>query len=78
VPYIQDGLIKTIKTSGNNIQVKYRFLSISEEYFEIDSEEIFIYAISEDDGKTWYFIDEIDYQNEDILDPENRLIHVEG
>ncbi len=78
VPYIQDGNIKTIKSSGDHIHVKYRFLSITEELFDIQSEEIFIYAISKDDGKTWYFLDEIDYKNDEIVDSENRLIYVEG
>ncbi|MGB0915164.1 MAG: hypothetical protein ACPGVI_03785 [Crocinitomicaceae bacterium] len=73
-PFLQDGNIREIETEGDKITVKYNFLNVSGNYFEEQSEEVVIFAISEDAGSTWFFIEEEDYFNNDIISEENRLI----
>ena len=74
LPYIQDGNLRDVEFNGSKIHVKYQFLEIQDALFEIDSREIIIFAISEDDGKNWYFMDELDYMNEAVFSQERRLI----
>ena len=73
-PFIQDGNIKEIESDGNRIHVRYQFIKVMDEFINIKGEKIYIYAVSEDDGKSWYFIDEVDYLNDDIIKPKDRLI----
>lgn len=73
-PFLQDGNILEIETNDNEITVKYNFLSVSGSFFEEDAEEVTIFAISEDAGETWFFIEEDDYFNNDIISKEKRLI----
>lgn len=72
--FIQDGNIRDTEASGSKIQVKYSFLKITGDLFAEDSQEIFIYAISEDNGVSWTFIDEADYLNDEIFTNKMRLI----
>lgn len=72
--FIQDGNIRDTEASENKIHVKYSFLKISGDLFAEDSEEIFIYAISEDNGVSWTFVDENDYLNDAIFTNQQRLI----
>ncbi|MCH2228836.1 MAG: hypothetical protein MK105_00730 [Crocinitomicaceae bacterium] len=73
-PFLQDGNIREIQTKGNVIAVKYNFLNVSGGFLEEQVEEVAIFAMSEDGGETWFFIDEGDYFNDDIISRENRLI----
>lgn len=73
-PFLQDGNIKEIKSSGNNITVKYNFLNITGDYFEEVANDFVLFAISDDAGETWFFIEEADYYNNDIISPESRMI----
>jgi len=72
--YLQDGNIKEIQSAGNVIHVKYAFLGIDEDDNQ-SAGEITIYAISNDDGASWYFMDASDYENEKILKSSDRLIN---
>ena len=72
--HLQDPTIQTIESKGNNIQVQYRVLSVYDQLFEMRSEEKDIYAISHDDGETWFFVKEKDYLNSKIFTEEDRLI----
>lgn len=72
--FIQDGNIREIENSGNKIHVKYSFLELDDIFYGAQGSEIIIYAISEDDGQNWFFIDEEDYLNASILNENERLI----
>lgn len=73
-PFLQDGNIREIESDGNRIHVRYQFLKIVDGLYDIKGDEVYIYAVSEDDGKSWYFIDEVDYLNDAIIKPADRLI----
>ena len=73
-PFLQDGNIKQIKSNGNNITVKYNFLNVTGDFYEESHEEVVLFAISEDAGATWFFIEDVDYFNNDIISSENRTI----
>lgn len=73
-PYLQDGNIREIKKEGNKIHVRYAFLLVTDDYYEVKGEDAYIYAISEDEGNSWYFIDEKDYLNNEIVKAKERLI----
>ena len=74
-PFLQDGNIKEIKSSGENITVKYNFLNITGDYFEEVASDFVLFAISSDGGETWFFIEEADYYNNDIISSESRMIN---
>lgn len=77
-PFLQDGTIRKIESRGNEIHVKYEFLSIGiEDYFGDNPMKKIIYAISVDDGQSWFFVDEEDYFNEKIISKKDRLISEE-
>ncbi len=71
---IQDGSIRFIKTKGSSIHVDYIFKTVEKGSFGEFGEDIHIMAISEDNGKTWFFLDEMDYRNEQIIALEHQLI----
>lgn len=72
--YIQDGNQKLIEKSSNNIHVKYSFIASNEFEFDNGVKEIFILAISNDNGVNWFFVDEEDYTNNNIISEKDRLI----
>lgn len=72
--YLHDGQIKEIETKDEFIHVKYNFVSVDDYYYEVDQMEVHIYAISEDHGNSWFFMEEIDYLNDDIMKSKHRLI----
>lgn len=72
--FLQDGNIREIEQKNSTIHVKYNFLSIEGDYYENKASEVTIFAISNDDGNSWFFIDERDYFNTEIFEPSNRLI----
>ena len=69
--YLQDGNIREIKSEGSVIHVKYDFLGIIDEYDKQSGVEVTIYAISNDDGVTWFFMDASDYENVKIVKKED-------
>lgn len=73
-PFLQDGTILEIESDKGVIHVKYEFMSIGfNDNLDPVAEEI-IYAISEDDGNSWFFLDEKDYNNDEIIEKNKRLI----
>ena len=72
--FLQDGNIREIERTNSTIHVKYNFLSVEGDYYESKASEVTIFAISNDDGNSWFFIDEKDYMNPEIIEPSNRLI----
>lgn len=74
-PYtIQDGTIREIKTDNNSIHVAYLFKTIEKGSYGEFGEDRIIVAISEDSGKTWFFLEKADYLNNNILPKEHQLI----
>lgn len=72
--FIQDGNIRDIESDGKKIHVRYSFLELDDIFYGAKGSEVIIYSISEDDGKNWFFIDEEDYENESIINKNDRLI----
>lgn len=69
---LQDGILKEIRSKDENIQVHYNFIEVDN--LTSSRKNRSIIAISEDNGKSWFFLDKEDYLNNDIVDKENRLI----
>ena len=72
--FLQDGSIKETDWDGDNIHVKYEFLGVLETEFRLEGTQVFIYALSADDGKTWHFLEQKDYYNDKIIKAKDRLI----
>ncbi len=62
--YIGDYSIKQVKQSGKDIQCKFS-VKVYTAIEELDNDYP-IYAISSDEGKTWYFLMDDDYKNKEI------------
>lgn len=74
-PYkLNDGNIVEMKSEAKIIHVQYSFTSIIPENNKIVNNDFIILAISDDNGSSWYFMEEDDYLNDQILDPSHRLI----
>lgn len=71
---LNDGTIIETKSEGNSIHVQYSFNLITPESNKITKDNVIIIAISDDNGVSWYFMDEDDYSNNQIMDPLHRLI----
>lgn len=71
--YLQDANLLEIKTEGTEIHVRYSLLSIREWDVQNPSKEVFLFAISQNDGKSWFFIDEEDYFSDAIFNIKKRL-----
>lgn len=71
---IQDGTIRKIKKQGESIHVDYLFKTIEKGSFGVFGDDVHIMAISEDNGKSWFFLDESDYRNEQIIAAKYQLI----
>ena len=71
---IQDGTIRMIKKEGKTIHIDYLFKTLEKDNFDVFGQEIHIIAISEDHGDSWFFLDETDYRNEQIIAPKYQLI----
>ena len=54
--------------------MKYSFIASNEFEFDNGVKEIFILAISNDNGVNWFFVDEEDYANNNIISEKDRLI----
>ena len=70
--FLQDGNIRKVVNESPIIHVKFDFLNINVSNVESDVEVI--YAISENDGSSWFFAEEVDYKNDKILSERKRLI----
>lgn len=71
---IQDGTIRLIKQKGTSFHVDYLFKTLEKGSFGVFGDDVHIIAISEDNGKSWFFLDEKDYRNEQIIALKNQLI----
>lgn len=72
--YYQDPLIEEIESDGDRIQVRYKVLRIDVDDFNPESEDVEIFALSEDNGVSWIFLHDQDYFIDEIFPPKQRLI----
>ena len=76
-PYLlQDGTIREIKKKDKTIHVLYRFKTVEKGSFGVFGDDRNIIAISEDGGKTWFFVEKEDYLNDTILPEKHQLIEL--
>ena len=68
--FIQDGNISKVVNESPIIHVKFNFISNN----ITDGESEVIYAISENDGSSWFFAEEVDYKNDKIISEIKQLI----
>lgn len=71
-PLLTDGTILGTKKDDRTIHIKYRFSELND-VLDGGSEYKIHYAITEDDGVNWFFLEEVDYLNDSILNKNNRL-----
>ena len=75
VQELSNPFIRDVIKSDQNIHVRYTF----DYYFEDGSgygnyEEKEVVALSQDAGVSWYFLHGEEYQNESIIEDEDRLL----
>lgn len=73
-PFFQDGIIQQIESEGENIHVKYEFQKFEYVEFNEEVKKVVIFAITENDGKAWFFAEEQEYYNDKIILKNKRLI----
>lgn len=72
--FLQDATVRSIKKDNGKVHVLYRFLRVDQDYLTPTADECEIVAISDDDGKKWFFMEMEDYKNDAIYEKKNRLI----
>jgi len=73
-PFFQDGVIQTIESEGEVIHVKYEFQKYEHLEFMDDLKKVIIFALTENGGKSWFFAEEREYYNDNIIPKNKRLI----
>jgi hypothetical protein len=74
-PYFQDPTILKSESSKSSLHVKLKIVRVEDEFFDVNAVDEIYFAISEDNGKSWYFLKEKDYKNEEIIKAVIRLIN---
>ena len=74
--YLDEPILKTVKKENLTIHALYEFKVIQTGWIEVEitQKNTSYVAISEDNGKTWFFIPKSDYDNKDIVKDIKRLI----
>ena len=62
------------KKENKSIQIKYQLDCYQNEYISSEKTKVNLYAISDDEGKSWFFMDEKDYLNPQSCKKLKRLI----
>ena len=57
-----DAVLGKIVTKGNAIQVELKIALKKNEYSSPEKDRISIFALSENNGSSWFFVEESDYQ----------------
>jgi len=70
--FLTNGNIREIVKNSPEIHVKYEFTNVNVE--DVASSKVIVFALSKNDGITWFFAEKNDYFNDEILSPEKRLI----
>jgi hypothetical protein len=58
-----DAVIGKIKSKGNFVQVEMKIALKKDDYSSPEKKRYSIYALSDDNGSTWFFVEEKDYKN---------------
>lgn len=74
MPYFQDPTIQDTESDGQVLHVKIKVMRVEDHLFNLNADPVFLFAVSEDEGVSWYFISQHDYFNDAILKPDDRLI----
>ena len=72
--FLQDGILKDTESDGNTIHAKYEYIGIMEVDMIRAEDPFVIFAVSVDNGKSWYFLPKEDYFNKSIIKTKDRLI----
>ncbi len=70
--FLSNGNIRVVEESSSLIHVKYEFTNVNFE--DVSQEKVIVFALSDNAGKSWFFAEENDYFNDDILPDSKRLI----
>ncbi len=62
------------KKENKTIQIKYQLDCYQNEYTSSEKTKVYLYAISDNEGKSWFFIGEKDYLNPQTCKKLKRLI----
>lgn len=68
-----DAVLGKIKTNRNAVQVEIKIALKKDEYSTPENERISIFALSSDNGSSWFFVEERDYKCKECGDFQ-RLI----
>ena len=60
-----DAVMGKIETDGDNIQVELKIALKKDEFSISEKERISIYALSENNGSSWFFVENEDYKCEE-------------
>jgi len=60
-----DAVMGKIETDGDNIQVELKIALKKDEFSTSEKERISIYALSNDNGSSWFFVENEDYKCEE-------------
>ena len=74
-PYFQDPTILKSESSKSSLHVKFKIIRVEDEFFDLNAVDEIYFAISEDNGKSWHFLREKDYKNEEVIKASLRLIN---
>jgi len=69
-----NGVMKEVASKGNRIHVRFEFEKITEDLTTIELDHVNVFAISNDDGAHWKFLDGIEYNNPKIIPSNKKLI----
>ena len=71
--FLTNGNIRIVEQKSPLIHVKYEFTKV--DFEDVNQSKVYIYALSDNDGKSWFFAEEKDYKNDAILPASKRLIN---
>lgn len=72
--HFENPFIIQTKKQNQSIHVKYQLDCYSNEYDATPKTNVILFAISDDDGKSWFFMDEENYTNTQTCKKLKRLI----
>ena len=74
IEHIQDGSVIEIAKEDKTIHARIDYLNVFISDYSKEPEEFTVIAISEDEGVTWFILEQQDYYDDVIINPETRLL----
>lgn len=71
---LQDGTIMDVEKDAGNIHVLYEFYRVDFDDLDNNVDKVTIVAVSEDKGKSWFFIEYKDYMDTKIIPAKQQLL----